>query len=128
MKLLKFWKPITLAIIIFYGSVTSGSNLNIVPIFNIKNFDKVIHFSFYMILSISFLASLYRTSKFKKSDQKLITLILVISYGLIMEVFQYYFTYDRSAEFIDAIANTFGSILGVLLFPYLIKFKLFKFL
>lgn len=128
MKLLKFWKPIILAIVILYGSVTSGKNLNIVPIFNIKNFDKIIHFAFYFLLSISFLASLYRTSKLKKIDQKLITMILIISYGLIMEVLQYYFTYDRSAELIDAIANTFGIILGVLFFPYLIKSKLSRFL
>ena len=127
MKILKFWKTIILALIIFYGSVTSGSNLNKVGFFQINNIDKFIHFIFYFLLSVSFQSSLFRITLNKK-QQTLITLILVISYGLIMEVFQFYFTSDRSAELFDVMANTLGCILGILIFPFLQKLNLIKYL
>ena len=127
MKILKFWKPLILALIIFYGSVTSGSNLNKVTFFQINNIDKFIHLTLYFLLSISFQSSLLRITLNKK-QQILITLILVISYGLIMEVFQFYFTSDRSAEIFDALANTLGCILGILIFPFLQKRNLIKYL
>ena len=128
MKILKFWKPVMLALLILYGSVTSGSNLNKVNIFQINNIDKFIHLSFYFLLSVSFQSSLLRNTLINKKEQILITLILVISYGLIMEVFQFYFTSDRSAEFFDALANTLGCIFGILLYPLLRKLNLTKYL
>ena len=127
MKILKFWKPLLLALIIFYGSLTSGSNLNKINIFQINNIDKLIHLSFYFLLSISFQSSLLRNTLFNKKQQILITSILIISYGLMMEVFQFYFTSDRSAELYDALANTFGCILGIFIFPFLKKLNLIKY-
>ena len=128
MKILKFWKPVMLALLILYGSVTSGSNLNKVNIFQINNIDKFIHLSFYFLLSVSFQSSLLRNTLINKKEQILITLVLVISYGLIMEVFQFYFASDRSAELFDALANTLGCIFGILLYPLLLKFNLSKYL
>jgi VanZ family protein len=128
MKIFRFWKPLLLALIIFYGSVTSGSNLNKVNILHINNIDKFIHLSFYFLLSVSFQSSLLRNILINKKEQILITLVIVISYGLIMEVFQFYFTSDRSAEIFDALANTLGCILGVLIFPFLEKRNLIKYL
>jgi VanZ family protein len=128
MKILKFWKPVMLALIILYGSVTAGSNLNKVNIFQINNIDKFIHLTFYFLLSVSFQSSLLRNTLINKKEQILITLVLVISYGLIMEVFQFYFTSDRSAELFDALANTLGCIFGILLYPLLRKSNLTKYL
>ena len=128
MKIMKYWKPIVIALVIFYGSVTSGSNLNKVNIFQINNIDKFIHFSFYFLLSVSFRSSLLRNILINKKEQILITSVIVISYGLIMEVFQFYFTSDRSAEIFDALANTLGCILGILIFPFLKKRNLIRYL
>lgn len=128
MKILKFWKPLILALIILYGSVTSGSSLNKVNIFQINNIDKFIHLSFYFLLSISFQSSLLQNTLINKKEQIFITLVLIISYGLIMEIFQFYFTDDRSAELFDALANTLGCISGILIFPFLKKNNLIKYL
>ena len=128
MNIFKFWKPILLALIIFYGCAASGSNLNKVNIFQINNIDKFIHFSFYFLLSVSFQSSLLRSTLINRKEQIIITLVIVISYGLIMEVYQFYFTSDRSAELFDAIANIIGCILGVLIFPFLRKLDLTKYL
>ena len=128
MKILNYWKPLIIAIIILYGSVTSSDDFNKITFLNIKHIDKLIHFSLYFILSISLLASLHRNTIIKTLNQKVITLIIVISYGLLMEVFQYYFTDDRSAEILDIFANTFGCIIGISTFPIVKKFNLLKYL
>lgn len=128
MRILKFWKPLIIAILIFFGSVTSNSNFNKVSIFHIQNMDKLIHFMMYFILSISFLSSLHRNTRLGKYEKILITSVFVISYGMLLEVFQYYFTSDRSAEFLDFIANTSGCFFGILSFPIMDKFNIIKFL
>ncbi len=127
-KIIKYWKPILIAIVICYGSLTSSSNLNKVNFLTFQNIDKLIHFLMYAALSLLFLIALRKNSRFKRKEQIIITLILVISYGLIMEVFQFYFTNDRSAELIDAFANILGSLFGLLIFPIFYKFNLIKYL
>lgn len=127
-KIIKYWKPILIALIICYGSLTSNSNLNKVNFLAFKNIDKFIHFLMYAALSLLFFIALRKNSHFKRKEQIIITLMLVISYGLIMEVFQFYFTNDRSAELMDAFANILGSLFGLLIFPIFYKLNLIKYL
>ena len=127
-KIIKYWKPMLIAIAICYGSLTSSSNLNKVNFLAFQNIDKLIHFLMYAALSLLFFIALRKNSRFKRKEQIIITLILVISYGLIMEVFQFYFTNDRSAELIDAFANILGSLFGLLIFPIFYKLNLIKYL
>lgn len=128
MKYLKFWKPICIALIILYGSLTSSDNLDKIEFLSIPNIDKVIHFLFYLSLSITFISSLYKSTHLKLVDQYLLTIIFSISYGLIMEVLQFYVTMNRTADILDVVANTFGCILGVVLFNYLKNSILLKIL
>ena len=128
MKIFTFWKPILIATVIFYGSLSSGSNFDKISILHISNIDKCIHFFLYFFLSISLLSSLFRNSLVSNKYQIPITLIIVISYGIIMEIFQFYFTVNRSAELFDALANTLGCICGTLIFPFLKKQKFIKYL
>ena len=127
-KILKYWKPILIALIICYGSLASSSNLNKVNFLAFKNIDKLIHFLMYAALSLLFFIALRKNSQFKRKEQIIITLMLVISYGLIMEVFQFYFTNDRSAELMDAFANILGTLFGLLIFPIFYKLNLIKYL
>jgi VanZ family protein len=128
MKLIKHWKTILIAFLILYGSITSGENLNKMHLLNIPYFDKFTHLIFYFILSIVFYSSLQKTVLFNKTEQIIITFFLVISYGIIMEVLQYYFTSTRKAEIFDVLVNTFGCIFGLLIIPFLNKFSLVKYL
>jgi VanZ family protein len=75
----------------------------------------------YFILSITILASLIRTGKRKKYYHMLITFVWVISYGMLMEVLQFYLTQTRSAELLDILANTTGCIFAFLLYTYIKK-------
>jgi VanZ family protein len=128
MRILKYWKPILISLFILYASITTGEKFEKVHFINIPNFDKIVHFIFYLLLSISLYTSLNRNTLIKKSDQVIINLVLVISYGLIIEMLQYYLTSNRQAEIFDVIANTLGCISGILIFPVLNKIGLAKYL
>ena len=128
MKLLKFWKPLLISLLILYASITTGDKFAKVDIFYIPHFDKIIHFVFYLLFSISLYASLYRNTLIKKKDQIIIILFLVISYGIIMEMLQFYLTLNRHAEIFDVIANGLGCIVGILIFPVFKKINLVKYL
>lgn len=120
-NIINFWKPILISLFILYGSTSSGENLNKIFSLNFPYMDKVIHMLMYFILSITILASLIRTGKRKKYYHMLITFVWVISYGMLMEVLQFYLTQTRSAEFLDILANTTGCIFAFLLYTYIKK-------
>jgi VanZ family protein len=126
--MLKYWKPILVAIIIFYGSISSGENLNKVDFLHFRHLDKIVHFIFYFSLSITVLSAFYKNSNFVYKKQIIATLTISILYGLLMEFFQYQFTELRTAEFLDVISNTIGAIIGITLFPLIVKYKFNKFL
>jgi VanZ family protein len=128
MKVIKYWKPILIALIIFYGSLTSNDNLNKVSLFHFEYSDKLIHFILYLILTITFQFSLIRNQKILRKHQIILSFIFVVSFGLIMEVLQFYFTSNRSAEILDALSNTLGCICGILILPFLQMFNISKYL
>ncbi|NOQ25996.1 MAG: DUF2238 domain-containing protein [Bacteroidales bacterium] len=128
MKIKPYWKPIFIALFIFYGSLSSGDNINKLSLFHFNNSDKLIHFIFYFMLSITLQFSILRNTSISRKNQILLTFIVVVTYGIIIEVFQYYFTNSRSADIIDALANTLGCICGILILPFLNKFTLSKYL
>ncbi|MFP4024775.1 MAG: VanZ family protein [Thiohalospira sp.] len=128
MQILNYWKPSLISLCILYGSVTSGENLNKISLFNFPFMDKVIHMFLYFVLTITFLASLIRSGKQTKTDHIVITFVWVVSYGILMEVFQFYFTQTRSAEIFDVLANTTGCIIAIMLYPIIKNFRWLKLL
>ena len=128
MILLKFWKPIIFALIIFIGSISSSSELNKIPFLSIPNIDKIIHFMLYFILTVLLFSSMYKTNSNLVSSKKIIALICVFGYGLFLELMQFVVTLDRSAEYLDFISNCLGAICGFFLFPFILKLKISKWL
>ncbi|MGC9374731.1 MAG: VanZ family protein [Bacteroidales bacterium] len=120
-NIINYWKPTLVSLFILYGSITSEENLNKISLLNFPYMDKVIHMLLYFILSLTILASLIRSGKQKKHNHMLITFVWVISYGMLMEVFQFYLTQTRSAEILDILANTTGCIFAFLLYSYIKK-------
>lgn len=80
-------------------------------IISIANTDKLVHFSFYFILTLLLLKSIQTISKFKY----LIVIALSLIYGIIIEIFQTYFTSTRSGDLFDVIANFTGIICAIIL-------------
>jgi VanZ family protein len=83
----------------------------------IQNSDKVVHFTFYFILTFLLLRIVNGNMRFKY----LIVIALSFFYGIIIELIQKYFTLTRNGDFYDAIANLSGIIFAVLLNYFIIE-------
>jgi len=85
-----------------------------VHVVKISNSDKFGHFFAYFLLSLSWLYAFkdYPRKKFKKH----IIVLLIISYGIILEVLQNALTTYRQADFYDIIANSAGVFFAAVLF------------
>lgn len=117
---LKFFPAILWLIVI---AIISGFPGNQVPKIPIWQFDKLVHSIVYAVLSITLIIAFYKD--YTIPPKKIITLLLIIFFGIfyggVMEILQHYIFINRSGNWYDFIANTFGTILGVILFPFINK-------
>ncbi|MFC4739282.1 VanZ family protein [Flavobacterium ponti] len=82
-----------------------------------ENSDKIVHFSFYFIMTSLLLKSIKNKRKYKY----LIVIVLPFFYGIIIEVLQDSFTQSRKGDFYDVLANSAGIFFAVMLNKYFIK-------
>ena len=83
---------------------------------NIPYGDKVVHFIFYFVAAV--LGSLFfiETKEVKSvliKNLKILALLLIF-FGIIIEVIQEGMTINRSGDVFDALANSLGVILGII--------------
>ncbi len=97
-----------LIIILFLAPVP-----NIKPSFNFFEFDKLIHILIYIFL-VLFWGLYLIESNFSLKQ----ILLIIIIFGLIIEILQYILPFGRYFDFVDFIANSVGAIIGafILLF------------
>ncbi len=81
----------------------------------IFSIDKIGHITFYFIMVL--LWSPIMKPLFGICKGLALSFILCTSIGLMMEIYQKVYFEDRSFEWLDALANVVGAILGVVLFP-----------
>lgn len=92
-----------------------GNDLPHNGIFNLPNFDKLVHFGMFFLLSVFF------CFPFSKPGEKssAITAVFykvaffVIIYGIVMEFVQKFFAVQRSFDIIDILFDTLGSLAGM---------------
>ncbi|MCC9042663.1 VanZ family protein [Myroides sp. M-43] len=105
------WTTVVLA-----ACLLSSDTIAKAPRFDIPYKDKLAHFTFYFVFSVIwfvyYVKSNPKTSRIKLSIR--IFTIAVLMGGLV-ELLQYFFTSSRSAEWADELANSLGSLFGVLL-------------
>ena len=128
MKIKNYWKTLLIAALILTASIMSGKQLNKVQLFEIKYFDKIIHFTMYFVLVLSMFSSYLKSFTGISTHNKIVIIGLAAGYGLLMEGFQLLLTADRSAEVADMMANTIGCVVGLYLYPTLFKYKIFRLL
>jgi len=85
---------------------------------SIVNIDKAYHSIAYFALGIAWLFTFY-----KKPENKYLIVICCILFGIIIEVLQSKLTSYRTGDYIDAIANTCGVLLALLIFNLFSKKK-----
>jgi len=80
----------------------------------IPHLDKAVHFCFYFVAAIlgSLLIRERTKGQLNLSRAIIITTLIVIIYGIVIEVIQNTFTQNRSGELYDVLANSLGAFFG----------------
>ncbi|MEH6513177.1 MAG: VanZ family protein [Maribacter arcticus] len=89
--------------------------------FDIPHMDKAVHFTFYFVMVLlAFLASIKKELQVDGMLKLLWYIVLfAIVYGIIIEVIQHVATDNRHGDPLDAIANSTGAIVGMLVIRFL---------
>ncbi len=122
-KLFLVLKTLALPIVIIYAiilTMVSLVRLKDIPSFGFSFDDKIYHAIAYFVFAL--LVFNYCYSKNYKRGL-LISAVIPIGYGIIVEVLQFTMTTHRTFDVYDAIANSLGAILAVLVLRYLMKTK-----
>ncbi|MBS4014125.1 MAG: VanZ family protein [Bacteroidetes bacterium] len=104
--------------------------------FDIPHFDKIVHTTlfcvFAFLLSIGFFLKDKKNLEFSNVRKHLwIVFLLGLGYGAITEMFQELLLTERTGSFWDFIANTAGTVFGIIAFKFTKNtriIKVFKFL
>lgn len=75
--------------------------------FGFPNEDKIAHFSIFFGLSVLFLMTFRRISYLK-------TFLILIFYGIVIEILQQHMSVNRTGDVVDAIFDGLGILLGIL--------------
>lgn len=76
--------------------------------------DKILHFSAYFVLTISWLVAFYKSIYHKLPLINVVIALFI--YGIIIEVLQEVFTTYRQADLFDILANSIGILIAWALF------------
>ena len=108
------------ALIIMILCGAPSSSFPTVRFFNIPHFDKVVHFGLYVIFTLLLISETNTKRKLGGLDRKaiIISLVIAIAYGLLIELMQLLVFESRGAEFWDFVANTIGAITAVLTYRF----------
>ncbi len=96
-----------------------------VPAIQIPHLDKIVHFTFYFVAAILGLLSFRMRVKEGAPLKKfmIVMLLLLVIFGIIIEVIQDRYTTSRAGDVFDVLANTIGALAGVLTIKMLFSSK-----
>ncbi|PQJ15838.1 hypothetical protein BST99_08945 [Aureicoccus marinus] len=100
-------------VVITFLSLVSGISVETERLVDLP-IDKLVHLTFYAVaVTLGAMAWKEKHEPFTITSRFLILLAFLASlYGTVIEVFQYCFTADRTAEWEDVLANSVGAIFG----------------
>jgi len=110
------WLAVFWTLLTFVLSVTSAGSIQRLNVFDIWNIDKLAHFAMYFLFCLLWCLGLRH-----KKYNKIFAVIFSVSFGALMEIFQFYSFNGRTFEINDIIANSLGVIAGVLFFDHFFK-------
>ena len=95
-----------------------------VPFWNIPYFDKIVHLGIFALLSFLMARGLAKQHKYDPKTGRLFYITFIISalYGGLIEYLQN-FVPGRSSEIQDFVANTIGTLIGLLAFYFFNRSK-----
>lgn len=98
-------------------TVASLISVGEMPKVDLPGNDKTIHFLFYFVLTLLWYVALER--KYKNRLLKFLIVGASIIYGIIIEILQGVLTQNRQADVYDALANSVGAFLALLVIFWL---------
>ncbi|MDD3721260.1 MAG: VanZ family protein [Lutibacter sp.] len=111
-----FYVSVLLTVAIAVGSLISlKTGLKI----GVQVSDKILHAFGYCLLTISWLLAFRPKTYLWKSI--VIVILAVFIYGIIIEILQDVFTYNREADIFDVFANLAGITIAILFFAFVFK-------
>ena len=117
--LLYFIPAVIWALIIFFLSTNTPVELGPSHWLDFLSIDKVGHLVFYFIFCVLVCWGYFKIDKLtleSSTTKYILPILLVVSYGIIMEFLQLQFYEGRQLEFMDMVANALGACLGATLF------------
>ena len=118
-KLALFIKPFIWLIFIAVLSLMPAEDLPKVPMWNLPQFDKLVHFTMYFILAVLLAKPLIKLELLVWS----IVLFISVLIGGLIEILQFAITNYRSASWFDFLADITGAIIGLLAYGKLVSGK-----
>jgi VanZ family protein len=121
MKWAMLW---ALAILILCG--IPGRDIPHISLLELLSFDKFVHAGVFFILTLLSIKGFRLQNRFHalKMNAELISVIICILYGGMLEIMQETLFVERSADLYDFIANSFGCLMGLLIYKK-IRLKIF---
>lgn len=110
-------------LLIFILCSTPGQYIPTTNWLELLSFDKFVHASIFCVLINLWLIHHKKLNKYT-NPFILITLLVAISYGGLLEIMQAKVFSNRSGDWLDFIANTFGCLVGIYLFRKIILKKI----
>jgi VanZ family protein len=110
-------KRYSLFIAIIYSialTILSLITISGIPDIGISFGDKIFHFLAYYILTLVWFYALFTKFNFKKNKAILYAAIFSMIFGIVIELLQGSITTSRHSDVYDAIANTLGVVIAVL--------------
>lgn len=109
---------ISWALLILLLCSSPKSELPSTTIWDFFSLDKLAHASIFCILVHLLVVGFKKqyNSFYLRYHAKIWAVAIGITYGIAIELIQMFFSLDRSAEFLDLVANTIGCLSGVVLF------------
>lgn len=111
-----FWFALVWSCVIGVLCLLDGSSIPQTSTLSIPHKDKIAHFTFYFIFSVLWFFYWDKLKNKKSRVVKALYVFVIASImGGIVELLQLKFTTSRSAEWMDVVANSTGSFIGLLI-------------
>ena len=110
------------ALVILYLSLANSHTFDKVSsIIDFPNIDKVVHFGMYFgFMSVIILEN---RKTIKGTSQLVLIGLIPLLYGVLMEIMQATLTVARSGSFYDALANSIGILISILIWLWIRPLK-----
>jgi len=100
-----------------YLSMANSHTFDKIPLIKIPNFDKVVHFGMYFgLMSVIILENKKRLNT---TRSLLLTSLIPLFYGIVIEIMQSTLTVTRTGSIFDALADTVGILVSLLLWLWI---------